>query len=270
MNVLDFKKKKQQHKKISFLTCYDYPSARIAAEAGLDCLLVGDSVAMVVHGYPNTLHATMEMMVLHTKAVAKGAGKKQFIVADLPFLAHRGSREQVIENVKQLMQAGAHAIKIEGGDADCSSTIQYLVTAGVPVLGHIGLTPQSVYQLGGYRVQGKKKLEAELLLEQAVILEQSGCTALVLECILEQLAASITQTLTIPTIGIGAGRSTDGQILVWHDALGLQNELIPHFSKQFVMGQDYLVRGIKQYEDEVETGQFPSVHHVFQTEEMSA
>src|SRR3990167_1683861 len=166
MKTTDFKKKKQLHEKITMLTCYDYPSARIIAESHLDCVLVGDSVAMVVHGHDSTIMATMEMMILHTKAVARGL-KQQFLISDLPFLCHRLSPSETIHHVRQLMQAGAHAIKIEGGDPKTCALISDLVSAGVPVLGHIGLTPQSVHQLGGYRVQGKEAQQAELILEQA-------------------------------------------------------------------------------------------------------
>ena len=159
MKIHDFKLKKEQQKKISMLTCYDYPSACIVAESDLDCVLVGDSVAMAVHGHNSTIMATMEMMILHTAAVARGLNK-QFLISDLPFLCHRLSHTDTIQNVKKLLQAGAHAVKIEGADADVCQTIAYLVTAGIPVIGHIGLTPQSIHQLGGYKVQGKEQEQA--------------------------------------------------------------------------------------------------------------
>ena len=240
MKIHDFKRKKEQQKKISMLTCYDYPSARIIAESNIDCVLVGDSVAMAVHGYETTVMATMEMMVLHTQAVARGLAK-QFLISDLPFLAYRANLTETIQNVKQLMQAGAHAIKLEGADSDALQTVQYLVNAGIAVMGHIGLTPQSVHQLGGYRVQGKLDAQATSLLQQAKALEDAGCFALVIECVPQALAKSITEALSIPTIGIGAGVDTDGQVLVWHDMLGLYTDIHPRFVKQFIPGKERFI-----------------------------
>ncbi len=244
------------------LTCYDYPSALMIAESNIDCVLVGDSVAMMMHGHESTIMATMEMMTLHTSAVARGL-KNQFLVSDLPFLSHRESRKNTIANVKTLLQAGAHAVKIEGGDADTCETIAYLVTAGIPVMGHIGLTPQSILQLGGYKVQGKVHEQATLLLQQAQNLEAAGCFALVIECVPSQLAKTITQSLTIPTIGIGAGKDTDGQVLVWHDMLGLQTELKPRFIKHFVQGKEILLSAIQDYAQEVHKADFPTLEHSF-------
>ncbi len=174
MNIHDFKFKKEQQKKISMLTCYDYPSACIISESAIDCVLVGDSVAMAVHGHNSTIMATMEMMVLHTAAVARGL-QQQFLISDLPFLCHRISHADTIENVKKLLQAGAHAVKIEGADTDVCQTIHYLVTAGIPVMGHIGLTPQSLHQLGGYKIQGQEQDQADSLLQQAQSLQAAGC-----------------------------------------------------------------------------------------------
>lgn len=262
MKIHDFKRRKEQQTKISMLTCYDYPSACIIAESAIDCVLVGDSVAMTVHGYDSTIMATMDMMVLHTAAVARGI-KQQFIVSDLPFLCHRVSHTDTIQNVKKLLQAGAHAIKIEGADADVCQTISYLVTAGIPVMGHIGLTPQSIHQLGGYKVQGVEQEQAALLLQQAHRLEAAGCFALVIECVPSQLAKNITKSLTIPTIGIGAGVETDGQVLVWHDMLGLQTEFKPRFIKQFVQGKEMLLAAINSYVDQVQQTHFPAIEHAF-------
>ncbi len=262
MKIHDFKRKKAQQKKISMLTCYDYPSARIVAESDIDCVLVGDSVAMAVHGYESTVMATLDMMVMHTSAVARGLSG-QFLVSDLPFLCHRQSLAQTVDNVKQLIRAGAHAIKIEGGDADVCSTIAHLVTAGVPIVGHIGLTPQSVLQLGGYKVQGKEHEQASLLIQQAQQLEAAGCCALVLECVPSSLAKTITENLVIPTIGIGAGAETDGQVLVWHDMLGLQNDFRPRFVKQFAQGKDVFLTAINLYAEHVQQAHFPTVDHAF-------
>ncbi|MFY7698210.1 MAG: 3-methyl-2-oxobutanoate hydroxymethyltransferase [Legionella sp.] len=262
MKIHDFKKKKELGSKISMLTCYDYPSACMIATSNLDCVLVGDSVAMVVHGFESTIMATMDMMVMHTAAVARGIGKK-FLVSDLPFLCHRISRAESIRHAKQLLQAGAHAIKIEGADDDVCRTISYLVTSGIPVMGHIGLTPQSIHQLGGYVVQGKDHDTATILLEQATALQAAGCFAIVIECVPHLVTQAITNTLSIPTIGIGAGIGTDGQILVWHDALGLQTSFKPRFIKQFAQGSHQLTQAINNYVDEVQTQQFPTLEHSF-------
>jgi len=262
MKLHDFKRKKEQHQKISMLTCYDYPSACMLAESDIDCVLVGDSVAMAVHGHSSTIMATMDMMVLHTAAVARGLND-QFLVSDLPFLCHRGSQVETVQNVRRLLQAGAHAVKIEGGDPDVCQTIAHLVASGIPVMGHIGLTPQSVLQLGGYKVQGRGQKQASELLQQAKNLAEAGCFALVIECVPSGLSDDITQSLTIPTIGIGAGVKTDGQVLVWHDMLGLQSEFNFRFVKQFASGKDMLLNAINSYANEVRQAQFPAAEHMF-------
>ncbi|MDX1837826.1 3-methyl-2-oxobutanoate hydroxymethyltransferase [Legionella taurinensis] len=262
MKISDFKRKKQHGEKITVLTCYDYPSARTIAESKLDCVLVGDSVAMAVHGHDTTVMATLDMMILHTQAVARGL-TQQFLISDLPFLCHRLSLRDTVESVRQLMQAGAHAVKIEGGDEDTCQTIAHLVTAGVPVIGHIGLTPQSFYQLGGYKVQGREEKQATELLRQAQRLEAAGCTALVIECVPLSVAETITQALSIPTIGIGAGVGTDGQVLVWHDMLGLQSEFRPKFLKQYLNGKALTLNAINAYVDEVRQAAFPTPDHAF-------
>jgi len=262
MNIHDFKKRKLEQRKISMLTCYDYPSARMIAQSNIDCALVGDSVAMVVHGFPTTIMATIEMMVLHTQAVARGLGN-QFLVSDLPFLSHKVSHQETIHHVKKLLQAGAHAVKIEGADQDTCQTIAYLVEAGIPVMGHIGLTPQSIHQLGGYKVQGKNEAQAEKLMAQAKALEKAGCFALVIECVPQQVAQAITDALSIATIGIGAGAHTDGQVLVWHDLLGLQTEINPKFVKNYAFGKDLFIEAINTYVHQVQQISFPSVEHAF-------
>lgn len=262
MKIHDFKRKKQEQQKITMLTCYDYPSACTIAESNIDCVLVGDSVAMAVHGHSNTIMATMEMMILHTQAVARGL-KHQFLITDLPFLSHKISLAHTIENVTQLLRAGAHAVKIEGGDADTCQTISHLVTAGVPVIGHIGLTPQSIHQLGGFKVQGKSQEQADILLQQALNLEQAGCFALVIECVPQQLAQTITNALNIPTIGIGAGSHTDGQVLVWHDMLGLQTDFNPKFVRRYAQGKEVFLEAINNYDQQVKQVNFPSPEHSF-------
>lgn len=262
MNIHEFKKRKLENNKIAMVTCYDYPSARIVAVSDIDCVLVGDSVAMTVHGHNNTLMATIEMMVLHTEAVARGLDK-QFLVADLPFLSHKISLAHAMLDVKRLMQAGAHAIKIEGADQDTCNTIAHIVSAGVPVIGHIGLTPQSIHQLGGYKIQGKDREQANQLIEQAQRLEEAGCFALVIECVPQELAKAITASVTIPTIGIGAGMDTDGQVLVWHDLLGLQDTFNPKFVKQFAQGKQLLVDALNSYAKQVKKQYFPTEEYAF-------
>lgn len=262
MKIHDFKRKKIEQHKISLITCYDYPSACTVAESDIDCILVGDSVAMAVHGHKNTLMATTDMMVLHTEAVARGLGK-QFLVTDLPFLSHKISLAHTMQEVKRIMQAGAHAVKIEGANQDTCDTISLLVQAGVPVMGHIGLTPQSIHQLGGYKIQGREEDCAQQLMQQAHALEQAGCFALVIECVPHALSSSITRALTIPTIGIGAGHATDGQVLVWHDMLGLQNSFNPKFVKKFAQGKEVLLTALNDYAEHVEKGLFPSTEHSF-------
>ena len=262
MKIHDFKRKKQLNQKISMLTCYDYPSACIIAESNIDCVLIGDSVAMAVHGFDTTIMATMEMMILHTAAVARGI-HQQFIIADLPFLCSRVSRPDTIKNVKKLLQAGAHAIKIESADAYTIDLISYLVASGIPIMGHIGLTPQSIHQLGGNKVQGKEQQDASLLLEQAIALEAAGCFAVVIECVPQPLAETITQRLSIPTIGIGAGVKTDGQVLVWHDMLGLQTAFKPRFLKHFARGKEFMLEAINAYAEQVQQSHFPSADHIY-------
>ena len=262
MKIHDFKKRKQEQRKISMLTCYDFPSARIIAESAVDCVLVGDSVAMAVHGHDTTIMATIEMMELHTQAVARGLSN-QFLITDLPFLSHKISHAHTMQHVKSLLQAGAHAIKIEGADPDTCNTISYLVHSGVPVMGHIGLTPQSIHQLGGYKIQGKNQEQADKLIQQALDLQQSGCFALVIECVPQDLAQTITDSLDIPTIGIGAGVGTDGQVLVWHDMLGLQTSFNPKFVKRYAQGKDLFIEAINAYVDQVQCMSFPTTEYAF-------
>ncbi len=262
MNILDFKQKKDKQTKISMITCYDYPSACTIAESAIDCVLVGDSVAMAVHGHHSTIMATIDMMVLHTEAVARGLGR-QFLISDLPFLCHRAALSDTIQNVRKLLQAGANAIKMEGGDEDVCQTIRHLVASGIPVMGHIGLTPQSIHQLGGYKIQGKEQEQAAQLMHQAHQLEAAGCFSLVIECVPSAVAHTITKSLTIPTIGIGAGVNTDGQVLVWHDLLGLQTHFKPRFVKQFAQGKDVLLTAINTYVEQVQNAHFPAIEHAF-------
>ncbi len=261
MNILDFKKMKQAKEIISVVTCYDYWSARLISETDINCILVGDSTAMVMHGHETTIPATTEMMVFHTVAVKRGAGKK-FIVADIPFLAHRKGLNEAMDCVQRLMQAGADAVKLEGV-AGNESLIEHLTTSGVPVMGHIGLTPQSVHQLGGYRVQGKDEEAANQLMAAAKTLENVGCFATVLECVPAALAKTITQQAHMITIGIGAGNDTDGQVLVLHDLLGLNSDFKPKFVRTFMDGGELIKSALNNYHREVQCRDFPSTAESF-------
>lgn len=262
MNIHDFQRKKLESSKIAMVTCYDYPSACTIAESAVDCVLVGDSVAMAVHGHDTTIMATIEMMVLHTQAVARGLGK-QFLITDLPFLSHKLSRSETMHQVRQLFQAGAQAVKIEGATRDTCETISYLVDAGIPVMGHIGLTIQFIHQLGGFKIQGKNKAQEEQLLQQARDLQAAGCFALVIECVPHHVAKLISSSLDIPTIGIGAGWHTDGQVLVWHDLLGLQMKFNPKFLKRFAKGHELFVNALNAYVQQVQQYDFPTLEHAF-------
>lgn len=262
MSILRFQTKKQAGQKISMVTCYDYPSAMKVAKTAIDCVLVGDSLAMTVHGLSSTVHATMEMMLMHTAAVSRGIGK-QFLVADMPFMSYRGGLNNTVENTRKLLQAGAHAVKLEGADPYALKHIKHLVESGAPVMGHIGLQPQSVLTLGGYKIQGKETNQAKKLLDDALKLQEAGCFSIVLECIPSELAAFITQNLSIPTIGIGAGVDTDGQVLVWHDLLALQSQFLPKFVKQYQAVGDLVIQALNDYHQEVEAGIFPTAEHSF-------
>lgn len=261
MNIFDFKNKKIAKEKISFITCYDYTSACLLAKTNIDGILVGDSLAMTMHGYKDTLSATMEMMCLHTAAVSRGASHK-FILADLPFLSYRLSLNKSVKAVQALMQAGAHAVKLEGAEGNIK-LIRHLVASGVPVMGHLGLTPQSIHALGGYKVQGKTEERAMRLKNEAMDLQQAGCFGLLLEGIPQLLAKEITEELAIPTIGIGAGSFTDGQILVFQDLLGLNTQFKPKFVKVFADVGAGIQSGVEAYIHSVKTGEFPQHEHSY-------
>lgn len=263
MNILDFEKRKLNQQKISMVTCYDYTSARILSETSVDILLVGDSLAMTLYGFENTLSATLDIMQLHTKAVCRGA-KNKFILGDLPFLTYRKSMSENISNAGVLMQAGAHAVKLEGA-AGNTDLITRLTQSGIPVMGHLGLTPQSIAMLGGYKLQGKTASAAEVLKREALLLEEAGCFSLVLECVPAALGKEITESLLIPTIGIGAGRFTDGQVLVFQDLLGLNKDFKPKFVKTFLNGFEQIKNSVDHYVDEINSGVFPSDEHSYQS-----
>jgi 3-methyl-2-oxobutanoate hydroxymethyltransferase len=261
MNVLDFQAYKQKDEKIVMLTCYDYTTARIVQDTDVDVILVGDSAAMVMHGHATTLPADIDMMCRHVEAVARGAADK-FIVGDMPFLSFRQSLADTMRTVSRLMQAGAHAVKLEGiaGNED---TIAHIVQSGVPVMGHLGLTPQSVNQLGGYRVQGRGDDGAAALTQAALACEEAGCFALVLECVPDAVAAEVTAALRIPTIGIGAGAQTDGQVLVMQDLLGLNTDFKPKFVRRYFDGSRLWQDAFNRYSSDVKEGRFPAAGESF-------
>ena len=256
MNVLDFQKMKNEGRKISMVTCYDYSSARVVADSNIDCILVGDSVAMTMHGFPNTLSATVEMMALHTAAVARGASSK-FIVADLPFLSYRKGLKDAMDAVHQLMSVGAHAVKLEGVGGH-EQIIRHIVESGVPVMGHLGLTPQSVHMLGGMKVQARSAATLDILSAQAGAVENAGCFALVLECVPTIAARRVTELLKIPTIGIGAGAAMDGQVLVYQDMIGLNPGFMPKFLRTYANTFESIQSALNAYDRDVKDGKFPS------------
>lgn len=261
MNILDFQRKKLNNEKITMITCYDYTSARIVAQTQVDCVLVGDSAAITMHGFKHTVSATVDMICAHVAAVSKGIGDK-FIIADLPFLSYRKSRNNNMSAAQALMQSGAHAVKLECAAGNIK-LIRHLTESGIPVMGHVGLTPQFVHMLGGYKVQGKSNESATRILEEAKLLEQAGCFAIVLECMPNALAKQITDTLGIPTIGIGAGPGTNGQVLVFQDMLGLNMDFMPKFVKTFVNGRDHFESGINEFVRAVNSGEFPNNEHSY-------
>ena len=256
--VLSLQAMKARGEKITVLTAYDYPFARIMDQAGVDVILVGDSAGSVFAGYDNTLPVTMDEMIHHTAAVRRGLAGPLLIV-DMPFLSYQVSDEDALRNAGRLVkESGAEAVKLEGGDPSTLSRIRGIVGAGIPVMGHLGLTPQSVHRLGGYRVTGRERDEADLLLDQAVNLQEAGCFSLVLEMVPAGLAGRISRALDIPTIGIGAGSACDGQVLVLPDMLGLNPGFRPRFLRRFaelgVAAQD----GIAAYAAAVKEGSYPS------------
>jgi len=262
----DFLKMKETNEKIVMLTAYDYPSAKQAEEGGVDVILVGDSLGMVVLGYDSTIPVTLEDMIHHTKAVKRGA-KDTFILADMPFLTYHLSVRDTLVNAGRLIQeTGAHAVKLEGAD-DVLEKISALTKAGIPVCAHLGLTPQSVGVLGGYKVQGKDAQAARKLIDDAKKCEEAGAFAIVLECVPKQLAQEITQSLSIPIIGIGAGGAVDGQVLVYHDILGYGVERVPKFVKQYHAVNPFMIESIQAYAADVKNKQFPEDKHSFTMKE---
>jgi 3-methyl-2-oxobutanoate hydroxymethyltransferase len=262
ITIQDFLKKKVEQKKITMLTAYDYPFAKIVDEAGIDAIIVGDSVGMVVQGLENTLPVTMDEMIYHTKIVSR-AVKNAMVIGDLPFMSYQASVEEAVRNAGRFLKdAGASAVKIEGG-AEVAQHIRAMTKSDIPVMAHIGLTPQSIHRMGGYKIQGKTEESAKKLLEEAHIAEDAGAFSLLLEAIPKGLARKITEELSIPTIGIGAGPYCDGQVLVLHDVIGLFERFLPKFAKRYANLKDEALRAIIAYKEEVEKGIFPSEEQSF-------
>jgi len=260
VTTLTFRQKKERGEPITMLTAYDYPTAMAMDKAGIDSILVGDSLAMVVLGYENTLPVTMEEMLHHAKAVARGA-KGALLVGDMPFMSYQVSVDDALRNAGRfLQQGGMDAIKLEGG-RERADAVRAITGAGIPVMGHIGLTPQSVHQLGGFRAQGKTASAAKRLLEDAHILEEAGAFSIVLEAVPARLAEYISKHISIPTIGIGAGAGCDGQVLVTHDLLGLFDRFTPKFVRKYAELHETMKKAFTNYIDDVETKSFPAVEH---------
>jgi 3-methyl-2-oxobutanoate hydroxymethyltransferase len=262
VTIQELWKKKAEGRKITALTAYDYTFAKIVDEAGIDIILVGDSLAMVVQGKENTLPVTMEEMVYHTSMVVR-AVKNALVIGDMPYLSYQVSVEEAVRNAGRFIkEAGAHGVKVEGG-SEVLPQIKAMTKAEIPVLGHIGLTPQAILRMGGFKVQGRTEEQRKRLIEDALSLEDAGSFAIVLEAIPMDLAKEITEKLSIPTIGIGAGPHCDGQILVLHDILGLFERFTPRFVKRYANLKELSLQAIRQYKEEVEKGLFPQEEHGF-------
>lgn len=257
MNIHDFQHMKNQHKKITMVTSYDHWSAQIISKSNIDCILVGDSIAMVMYGHANTLPATVDTMTKHIEAVVKGAPNK-FIIGDMPFCSYRKGLVESMNAVEKFLRAGAHAIKLEGSEGNLD-LIKHIVESGIPVMGHIGLTLQSIHHLGGFKVQGKNQAAAEKILLQAKQLQDAGCFSIVLECMPAELAKKITHSMNIPTIGIGAGPHTSGQVLVLQDLLGMNETFKPKFLKNYLNGFELIQTALNNYDHDVKSHHFPNI-----------
>lgn len=264
--VHTFQSAKENGEKLTMLTAYDYSTAKLIDEAGIDSILVGDSLGNVILGYEDTISVTMEDMIHHTAAVARGASEA-LIVADMPFMSYQASVYDAVINAGRLMKEGrANAVKLEGGVSICPQ-IQAITDAGIPVVAHLGLTPQSINAFGGYKVQGRSEEAAKKLLEDALAVQKAGAFAVVLECVPSKLAALVTEKLDIVTIGIGAGNACDGQVLVYQDMLGMFNDYVPKFVKQFAQVGDMMKQAFATYKKEVSEGSFPAEEHGYKIED---
>jgi 3-methyl-2-oxobutanoate hydroxymethyltransferase len=262
MTVPDFQKYKRDGKKLIVVTAYDALFTRIVEQAGIDIILVGDSLGVVVQGKSNTLAVTMDEMLYHTGMVANAA-QRAFVIGDMPFMSYQASLEEAVRNAGRLLQAGAAAVKLEGGGI-MADRIQAMTSVGIPVIGHLGMTPQSVHQYGGYKVQGKGKDRADVLLQDAEALQAAGAFAVVLEAIPAPLARKITESLTIPTVGIGAGPFCDGQVLVLYDLLGLFDDFVPKFVRPYAHLKADALQALRRYKEEVEQKKFPTETESYQ------
>ena len=262
ITIVDLQEKKDTGKKITMMTAYDYPTASLVDQAGIDTTLVGDSLGMVVLGYESTVPVTMEEMLHHCKAVTRGT-KRSFVIGDMPFMSYQVSIEKAVENAGRFIkEAGCESVKLEGG-SEVSHLVKAIVDAGIPVCAHIGLTPQTATKLSGFRVQGKDAESARELVRSAKDLEEAGAFMIVMECIPDLVAARITRELKIATIGIGAGKECDGQVLVYHDLVGLFERFTPKFVKQYINLAPQIREALIQYREEVEKGDFPGPEHLF-------
>lgn len=262
LTINDFKKYKEAGTPISMITCYDFPFAKIIEETDIDVVLVGDSLGNVIAGYQTTIPVTVDQMIYHTEIVRRGVPSK-FLIADMPFMSYHISIEDTLVNAGRIMkETGANAIKLEGG-RDFAATIEALVRASIPVMGHLGLTPQSVHKLGGYSVQGKGEDARKTIIEDAKILESAGVFSMVLEKVPEELAREISEKVSVPTIGIGAGRYCDGQVLVLHDMLGMDSTFSPKFLKKYADLYEISKRAIQEYHEEVHGKKFPDENHAY-------
>lgn len=260
--ILDIQKKYDAGTPLTMITAYDYPSAVLVNDAGIDMILVGDSLGMVVLGYDNTVPVTMDEMVHHCQSVVRGA-PNPFILGDMPFGSYEVTATDATRNAIRLMKEGhVDGVKLEGG-AEVTPVVRAIVNAGIPVMGHIGLTPQSVSALGGFRVQGRTAEAAQHLLDDALALQDAGCFSIVLEAVPDRVGGYITEQLDIPTIGIGAGRATSGQVLVFHDVIGMFDRFVPKFSKQYIQAGQLIREALERYRDEVTSGDFPTADHSY-------
>jgi 3-methyl-2-oxobutanoate hydroxymethyltransferase len=266
VTISDLMEMKRQGKKITMLTAYDYPMAYLEDKAGIDIILIGDSLSMVVLGHENTLPVTMDEMIHHAQAVKRGA-KFSFLVGDMPFMSYNINKEEAIRNAGRFIkEAGCDCIKLEGG-LEIVDTVKAIVDAGIPVMGHLGLTPQTATKLSGFKVQGKDADTAQRIINSAVALEQAGAFAVLMECVPDRLAGLITKKLKVPTIGIGAGPSCDGQVLIIHDMVGLYDRFLPKFAKQYVNLSTQIVSVLEKYREEVQSLKFPAPEHCFTIKE---
>ena len=264
--VITVKKAKEDNVKLTMLTAYDYSTAKLINAAGINLILVGDSLGNVILGYEDTISVTMEDMIHHAKAVAKGA-PDALVVVDMPFMSYQTSPYDAVVNAGRLMKEGhANMVKLEGGKEVCPQ-IEAIVKASIPVCAHLGLTPQSINALGGYKVQGKTESDAQKLIDDAKAVQEAGASMLVLECVPADLAAKITKTLHIPTIGIGAGNQCDGQVLVYQDMLGMFTDYVPKFVKQFAGVGETMKKAFKEYMEEIQSGAFPAEEHSYKIDD---